>query len=175
MIDTEQKSADYLDIKNADMVIRLGKPDISSSYIYQLASDDLLVITNSKNSAGQLTSEQVYELFTGQLQDWSSLNGTNAAVQVWVFGNGEDITELFKQYSLHNSPVSSAAHLADNPQEMIQAIEKDINAIGIITHRLLSNENVTVANNVASNLPLFGITSTKPIGSLANIIACMQK
>jgi len=174
-IDAEQRGTDFLDIKSADMVIRLGKPDILSAYVYQLGTDELLVITNSKNPARQLTPEQVYKLFTGQIQDWSSLNGNTTAVQVWIFANGEDITELFKQYSLRGSPVSSAAHLANNPQEMVQAIEKDINAIGIITRRLLSNENVTVANTVASNLPMLGISSTKPNRSLAHLITCMQK
>ena len=174
MVTSEQRGADFLDPQSVNMVIRIGKPDKLIAFAYQIATDDLLAIINMKNPISKLTTDQVYGLFTGQIQNWKSINGDDAPVEVWVFPAGEDIQKIFDQTALHGSPVSSAAHLANNPDEMLQAIEKDINAIGIITQHWKTGD-ITGVYTAASNLPVLAITFSKPQGNLAHILACMQK
>ena len=169
-----QRGADFLDPQSADMVIRIGQSDNMTSFVYQIATDDLLVIANPQNPTGKLTTDQVYGLFTGQVQNWKTINGTDAPVLAWVFPAGEDIQQVFKQTTLEGSPVTSAARLANSPAEMLQAVEKNVNTIGIITSRSMSG-NVTDVYMAANNLPVLAITLTKPQGALAYILACMQK
>lgn len=174
MLISEQSGADLLDPQSADMVIRIGQPDNLIPFTYQIGTDNLLVITNVKNPTSELTAERIYELFTGQIQNWKIINGTDALVQPWVFPAGEDIQRIFNQTMLGGSPVSSAARLANNPDEMQQAIEKDINAVGIITSRW-KNGSVSSVYTAANSLPVMAITLSKPQGRLAGILACMQK
>ena len=174
VIIAEQRGADFLDPQSANMVIRIGMPNNLKAFAYQIATDDLLAIVNMKNPTSKLTTDQVYGLFTGQIQNWKSINGYDAPVEVWVFPAGEDIQNIFDQTALHGSPVSSAAHLANNPDEMLQAIEKDVNAIGIITQHWKTG-NITGVYTAASNLPVLAITFSKLQGNLTHILACMQK
>ena len=174
VVTSEQRGADFLDPQSVNMVIRIGKPDKLIAFAYQIATDDLLVIANLKNPTSRLTEDQVYSLFSGQIQNWKTINGIDAPVQVWVFPTGEDIQGIFNQTVLHGSPVTSAAHLADSPDEMLQAVEKDVNAIGIITHRWISG-NISSIYTAASSLPVLAITLSKPQGTLAQVLDCMQK
>ena len=174
VVTAEQREADFLDPQTANMVIRIGQTENPTSFVYQIALDNILVITNSKNPASRLTADQVYGIFSGQIQNWKNINNNDALVQTWVFPAGEDIQKIFDQTALHGSPVSSAAHLANNPDEMLQAIEKDVNAIGIITQHWKTG-NITGVYTAASNLPVLAITFSKPQGNLTNILACMQK
>lgn len=170
----EQRGAEFLDPQSADVIIRFGQPDFPTTHDYQIATDDLLVIVNSKNPTSSLTTGQVYGLFTGQIQNWKVINSTDAPVQTWVYPAGEDIQNIFDQTALLGSGVSSAAHLANDPEEMLQAVEKDVNAIGIITKQSKTGK-MTSVYTVASDLPVLASTFSDPQGNLAHILACMQK
>jgi ABC-type phosphate transport system substrate-binding protein len=156
------------------MVIRLGSPGNINGFPYQIGTDDLLVVVASKNPTRTLNAEQTRELFTGQIRNWKTIDGNDASVQVWVFSNGEDIQELFDETVLEGSPVSSGAYLAANMDEMVQSVGKDISAIGIITGRWKTG-NLTSVYKAASNLPVLAISLSKPQGTLAGILACMQR
>jgi len=69
VITDEQRAADFLDLKSANMVIRIGSPGTLDAFAYQIGTDDLLVILNSKNPTRTLTAEQARELFSGQIQN----------------------------------------------------------------------------------------------------------
>ena len=45
MVTAEQRGADFLDHQSASMVIRIGKPDTLTAFAYQIATEDLLVIS----------------------------------------------------------------------------------------------------------------------------------
>jgi phosphate transport system substrate-binding protein len=174
MVTAVESAADFLDPRSANMVIRLGKPTNLTTFAFQIARDDLLVIVNLKNPSSKMTAEQVNAIFTGQVQNWESINGTDEPVETWVYPAGEDIQIAFGQSILNGSPVPSTAHLANNPDEMLQAVEKNVNAIGIITGRWKTG-NVAGVYTAASNLPILAITLSKPEGTLARVIACLQK
>ncbi len=171
---TELRAADFQDLQSADLVIRIGQPDNPTSYAYQIGTDDLLVIVNSRNPVNKLTADQVRGLFTGRIQNWKDVNGANAPIQAWVFPSDEDVQQVFEQAVLGGSPVTSAARLANSPDEMLQAIVKDVNAIGIITRRW-NTGNALVVFTSAGSLPVIAGSLSKPQGTLAQILACLQK
>jgi PBP superfamily domain len=174
LITAEQREADFLDLTSVNMVIRIGRPDSLNGFAYQIGTDDLLVIANLKNPTGQLSTDQVYGLFSGQIENWKIINRIDAPVRVWVYPDGEDIEGIIKQTVLHGSPVASAANLANNPTEMQESVQKDENAIGIITQRW-KNGNVASVYTAANNLPVLAITPSRPQGTLSQILGCMQK
>jgi len=75
-ISSEQREADFLDLSSASMVIRIGKPGNLTGFDYQIATDKLLVIANLKNPTRSLSADQVYKLFTGQIQNWKSITAS---------------------------------------------------------------------------------------------------
>jgi ABC-type phosphate transport system substrate-binding protein len=172
-VTADQRAADFLDPQSVDLVIRLGQSDNLASSAYQIGSDDLLVIVNQHNPIKQLTASKVQGLFSGQIQNWKEAGGSDAAVQVWAYAAAEDLQLIFDQAVLGGNLVASTARLASSPDEMIQAILTDVNAIGILNRRL-SSSNVSEVYFVTT-MPVLALTKRDPQGSLNSILACLQK
>ena len=173
VIIAEQTAADFQDLQTADIAIRLGQPENLPSPTYQIGTDDLLVIVNPQNPIKLLTVARVRSLFNGQIQNWRDVGGTDAPVQVWAFTKAEDIQDIFNHLILSDSPVTSMARLASNPNEMTQAVSKDINAIGILNRRLKTS-GVSDVFTVTS-MPVLAFTRYNPTERISNILSCLQK
>jgi phosphate transport system substrate-binding protein len=174
IVSAELRAAGFQDLQTANLVIRFGQPDNLTNNAYQIATDNLIVIVNPQNPVTELTVEQVRGIFTGRIQTWKSVKGTESQIQVWVFPSTEDVQGLFEGTILGGTPVTSLARLANNPGEMSQAIANDPNAVGLLTTHLKA-ANITNAYTAVSNLPVLAITQSSPQGVLAQILACMQK
>ena len=173
VITTELRSADALEITQADLTMRIGESTNLTFPTYQIGTDDIQVIANRKNTINSLTIEQVRGLFTGRIQNWKDILGADAPVQVWVFAAGEDVQQIFVQTNLGGTPVSSAARLATGPDEMAQAIANDINAVGIFTsHWDPGNASILFTG---ASVPVLASTPSEPLGALPQILACLQK
>jgi hypothetical protein len=173
VVTADPRAADFLDPQATDLVIRLGQPGSLASTAYKIGSEDILVIINRQNPINTLTPDQVRGLFGGQIPTWKEINGSNAAVQVWAFGSGEDVEQLFVQKALGGSPVTSMARLATGPGEMLQAIGNDVNAVGLLT-RHWKTGNVVDVFTVAT-VPVLALSAKEPREAVQGILACLQK
>jgi PBP superfamily domain len=167
-------SIEFQDLQSADLAMRFGQPEVLTTPAYQIGTDDLLVIVNRQNPINHLTFDQVRGLFTGQIQTWKTINKIDSPILVWVFPTGEDVQQIFDQSVLGGSPITSTARLANSPDEMSQAIAKDVSAVGIITRHWKAG-NTSEVFTVAGHLPVLAISQSKPKGSLLQILACLQK
>ena len=173
VISSELRSADTLDISQTNMTIRIGQTFDQTAPTYQIGTEEILVIGNRQNPVSRLTGEQVLGLFSGQIRNWKDVKGSDTPIQVWVFAPGEDVEQIFEQAGLGGTPVSSNARLATGPDEMIQAIANDVNAIGITTSHW-KTEGVAELFTVAS-VPMLASTPAEPTGTLLQILDCLQK
>ncbi len=173
VVTAEQRSAIFLDPQSDNLAIRIGQPANLTSPAYRIGSEELQVILNPQNPINTLTAEQVRGLFTGQILTWQEVNGSDAAVQVWVYSSGEDVQQIFEQAILGGSPLTSTARLAAGPSEMAEAIASDVNAVGILT-RDWKADGVSVVYSIA-NVPVLALTSAEPQGTIQELLACMQK
>jgi hypothetical protein len=173
VVKAEQRAADFLDPQSVDLTIRIGQSEELAFPAYQIGSEDILVIVNLQNPINQLIAEEVLGLFNGSIQTWQEINGSDEPVQVWVFASGEDIQEIFEQFGMDNTSITSNAHLAVGPDEMSQAIANDVNAIGILPRHWKAG-NVSEVFTVAA-VPVLVLTGGEPRGAVEGIIACLQK
>jgi hypothetical protein len=175
LISAEQRAADWLDSASFDLAIRLGQPKQLSSPAYQIGSEEILVIINHQNQINTLIPEQVRGIFTGMMFNWQEINNSNlsAPIQVWIFGSGQDVQQIFDQTVLGGSLVTSKAQLATSPDEMSQAIANDVNAIGIQTRRWKAANTTEVFT--INSVPVLAITPSEPQGIVQSLVACLQK
>jgi phosphate transport system substrate-binding protein len=173
IISADLRSAEYMDLRNTELAIRIGQPSDLTSPAYQIDTDEVLIIVNPQNPAAALSAEQVRGLFSGQIQNWQEVDGADAPVQVWTFAAREDIQQVFEQTALGGAPVTSLARLATGPEEMAQAIANNANAIGILSRRWKTG-NVSEVYTVAT-VPVLALTPSVPQGQIADMLACLQK
>jgi len=173
IVNAEQRAADFLDLQSVDLAIRIGQAENMTTTAYQLGVEELLVIINPQNPVTALTAEQVRRLFTGQILNWHELDGPDAGVQVWVFSASEDIQQVFEQTALDGSPITSMARLAVSPEEMVQAIANDVNAVGILTNGWKTGNESEVFT--VTTVPVLAITQAELQDAVQELLACLQK
>lgn len=148
----------------AKLEIRFGSPSSLTTPAFQIASEDLTVVTGVASSLQNLTLEQVRDLFAGR---------GDPSVQVWVYASDSDIQTVFDQSVMQGGSVTSLAHMAANPQDVLDALASDPNAIGILP-RSWHNGSVREVY-VINSVPVLAVTKTDPTGEMKNLIACLQK
>lgn len=169
----ELRAANYFDLDQNGLAIRIGEPFFLATPAYQISSEEIVIGVNPQNQIGNLTAENVRSIFSGRITRWDELGGKVAPVQVWVIASGEDLQHVFDAQIMGGTPVTSHARLAASPQEMINAIAADGNAIGILTRRWMESKVREVF--ASAPVPVLALTSSEPRGTIQALISCLQK
>jgi hypothetical protein len=173
LVDASPRSVRTMDLAQADLALQLGDTTLVGAHTYQVGTDEVIVIASRQNPVGKLSLEQVQAVFGGRTQNWKDVGGKDAPVQVWVFGSGQDIQQIFEANGMGGSPVTSLARLATSPDEMAQSVSQDANAIGLLT-RQWKADGLSNLFTVAT-VPVLVSTAAEPQGEVLQIINCLQK
>lgn len=172
VIQANQVSAEYLHVQDADLTLRIGSPGISSTSSYQIGSEAIVVIVNPGNPLNSLTLDQVRQVFSGQVQNWVEIGGSDHAIQVWALSSGDDITQEFSKLILEGSPITSNALLSSSLEGMSTEVANDPFAIGFLPKSSVTNSLSEVY--LTNPVPVLAQTPIEVTQEVINILACMQ-
>lgn len=100
---------------------------------YRLAVDGVSIIVNSENPIGGLTRQQVVQLFTGEITNWSDLGGSDAEVVIVNKAEGRATLEVFlNHFELKNEQIQADVVVGDN-QHGIKTVAGNPLAIGYVS------------------------------------------
>jgi hypothetical protein len=150
----------------ADVVLRVGEPTFLDSPAYQIDQEEIWIITHRESSIPSMNLEEVQTLFAGQ---------GDPSIQVWVYTSEQDIQQVFDQYVMKGRNVASSANVAASPQQMLNVLESERQAIGILP--LTWSMKMTGSGGVyhVATVPVLAITDSEPQGVIQEVLACLQK
>ncbi|HEX5839253.1 MAG TPA: hypothetical protein VFY26_15560 [Anaerolineales bacterium] len=148
----------------AEIVLRLGEPELLDTPAYQIDTEELLIVAHRRSSVQNLSLEQARALFSGF---------GDPSVQVWVYADGEDVQDIFDRAVMAEDSVVSTARLAVDPQHMSDTLVDQPNTVGILPRRWKVGD-VREVFSVAT-VPVLAITRGEPQGVIRELIACLQK
>lgn len=148
----------------ADISLRLGEPDFVPDFVYQIDTEEVLVVTHRQSPVQNMTVEDVRELFAGQ---------GDLSVQVWVYASGEDVQRVFEQAVMDGRSVTSLARLAVSPGHMSDILNNEPNAVGVLPRHWKTGDARFVYT--IPDIPVLALASEEPQGGVETIIACLQK
>lgn len=152
------------DPSTAEIVLRLGEPELLDTPAYQIDMEELLIVTHRQSPVQNLSVEQVKALFAGF---------GDPSVQVWVYADGEDVQDIFDRMVMDGGSVASTARLAVDPQHMSDTLANEANAVGILPRHWKAGDVRDVFT--ISAIPVLAITKQEPEGVLRELIVCLQK
>jgi PBP superfamily domain len=168
-----------------DITLEFGNPTNppGSSFITQVGSDQVVVITNQANDSSQLSLEHIRSIFSGKVSQWE--DGQAQPIQVWVLPEGDPTRTIFDSVVLPGQPVTTEAMLAPDSQAMLEAVAQNENSIGYLTKSILSSADPTLIKNVktlqldqstqaALYQPVLALTKSEPKGYLRDLLVCLQ-
>jgi phosphate transport system substrate-binding protein len=109
-----------------------GYPVIAESFQAQgIGTNSILVYLDKNNVIAELTQQQLYAIFTGEITNWEQLGGNNQEIVViWGDATPEN-NQVFQQYIIGSKPVVKTAIWATDQRDIIERIIKTPGAIGI--------------------------------------------
>lgn len=122
-------------IKDRELVDleRLG--DLKSPSAEQvIAIDGLAIILHPRNPLNQLDTEQLAQVFSGQISRWEQLGGVGGAIHLYARDGQSGTWETFKELVLNRNgqSLSSTAQRFESSEELSDAVSRDPQAIGFI-------------------------------------------
>ncbi|KNY26388.1 substrate-binding domain-containing protein [Pseudobacteroides cellulosolvens] len=109
----------------------IGLGDLStvkSEFI--IALDGISIIVNKNNPINHLSVEQISDIFSGKITNWSQLGGKDGKIRVFTRDENSGTYDTFKNLILNNKALLSAAVWIESTKDLCTEVSKDINSIG---------------------------------------------
>lgn len=122
-------------IKDRELVDLEPLGDLKSPGAEQvIAIDGLAIILHPHNPLNQLNTEQLAQIYSGQISRWEQLGGTGGAIHLYARDDQSGTWETFKELVLNRNgqPLSSTAQRFESSEALSDAVSHDPQAIGFI-------------------------------------------
>lgn len=97
-----------------------------------IAYDALAVIVNPSNPVGQLTREQLEDIFTGKVTNWKQLGGKDLKIIVYSRETSSGTYDFFKEHVMSKKNFVSSALLMPATGAIVQSVSQTAGAIGYV-------------------------------------------
>ena len=103
-----------------------------------IAMDGIAVIVNLKNPVKALTKDQIKDIYTGKISDWSQLGGAHAKIVAVTRDTSSGTFEAFEALALNKEKVRADALTTASNQAVAQTVAQTPGAIGYVGIAYLS-------------------------------------
>ena len=161
----------YDQIGSADLIIRLGEPEELPAFAAILAEEEIVVVLNGENSVTTLSKRQIQNIFHGAIDSWEEVGG-QGEIRVWALLEADEASQLFNKHILYPLRLTPYTRLAPDAEFLLQALQKDPNAIGYLPHAWV-DENINTID-VGIKVPVLVLADEEPQGDLRQLVLCLQ-
>ena len=110
--------------------IGMSSKDVNASelLVHELGKEGIVVVVNNENSLSDLSTDEVRDIFSGNVQNWPD----GSKINVIVREEGSGTLSAFKNKIMDCEDMSDDAIVQNSPGSVKQTIIEDKNAIGFI-------------------------------------------
>lgn len=125
-----------------------------------LAYDAVALIVNSENPDVKIPYDRIKDIFTGKVTKWSQINPTSNLGDISVVfdhyksGNPRYFKEKFELDSL-----PSCCYAVQSNEEVINYVERNRSALGVISVNWISDKRDSVSNNFLNRISVVGVST----------------
>jgi phosphate transport system substrate-binding protein len=148
-----------------------------------VAMDGIAVIVHPSNGLEKITKEQLKNIYTGKISDWSQLGAGSGKIVVISRDSASGTFEAFNELVLDKEKVRSDALLQASNQAVASTIARTPAAIGYVGLGFVNNEvkalvfdgvectkETVLTGDYSLTRPLFMYTDGKPKGAIKDFL-----
>jgi phosphate transport system substrate-binding protein len=109
---------------------------------YSIGAYSVAVIVNAANPVGDLTKDQVRDIFTGKITNWKDVGGPDAAIHLYIRDPVSGTYLGFRELAMDNKPYAHDPSMSTNYLGIAQALAQDPNGIGYSSFHRSSTDGV---------------------------------
>jgi phosphate transport system substrate-binding protein len=149
----------------------------------KIAMDGIALIVNPKNKINAITKQQIKDIYTGKVSDWSELGGAPGKIVVLSRDTSSGTYESFELLALNKEKVRADALINASNQAIASTVGTTPGAIGYVGHGYLSKKvkaltvdgvkctkETILSGKYGLSRPLFMYTNGKPSGDIKKLI-----
>ena len=100
---------------------------------YQIGKDGIVIAVNNANPVSNLTTEELREIFSGNITNWNQLGGPDEEIHVIVRESGSGTMQSFQNMVMGQTKIEKNAIVQSSTESVKQAVKQDPGAIGFIS------------------------------------------
>ncbi|MEY4934911.1 MAG: hypothetical protein RIS64_1270 [Bacteroidota bacterium] len=125
-----------------------GSTDMNATVV---ALDGIAVVVNSANPVKELKKQQLRDIFTGKITDWSQVGGTKGAIKCQARDNKSGTFDAFNTMVLDKTAMIAGVRTHDSAGALVKVVASDPTAIGFTSFSELGGTRALgIAENGAS-------------------------
>jgi phosphate transport system substrate-binding protein len=109
---------------------------------YVIGSYSVAVIVNAGNPVGNLTTNQVRDIFAGVVQNWKEVGGPDASIHLYIRDPISGTYLGFREIAMDNKTYALGPKTFTNYVDIVQAVAQDTNGIGYSSIDLATKDGV---------------------------------
>ena len=132
---TADLAASSRPIKDSELVDLEPLGDLKSPGAEQvIAIDGLAIILNPQNPLNTLNTEQLAQIFNGEIGTWEALGSVGGAIHLYARDDQSGTYDTFKELvlRLRGKPLAAAAKRFESSEQLSDAVSQDPQGIGFI-------------------------------------------
>lgn len=148
-----------------------------------IAMDGICVIVSPSNNIGELSKQQVMDIYTGKINNWSKLGGSDDKIIVISRDSASGTFEAFGVLALGGKKVRSDALMQASNQGIASTVAKTPGAIGYVglgyvtpsvkavkISGITASRETVLSGKYPYSRPLFMYTNGQPQGNVKDFI-----
>lgn len=97
-----------------------------------VAYDGIAVIVNSANPIKGLTRKQVEQIFTGEMNDWSAVGGSDGKISVYTRNTSSGTYAEFKELAMKKRDYAPDSQKLAGNEQIAEEVSKNSNGVGYV-------------------------------------------
>lgn len=98
-----------------------------------IGKDGIVVAVNTANSVSALTTDQLKNIFGGNVTNWNQVGGSSANIDVITREDGSGTRTAFEDLVMNKTKIKGDAIVQSSTEAVKQSVKGDPNAIGFIS------------------------------------------
>jgi len=116
----------------------------SSKNEHVIAVEGLSVIVNQSNPIEKLSVEQLSDIFSGKIKNWSDVGGDKQSINIVINKKNQNAIDLMKNLVLIDKNLTSNIYAINNDEELLDYLSKNRNAISFVDNYINQNNQKTI-------------------------------
>jgi phosphate transport system substrate-binding protein len=141
-------------IANIGMVSEdLSQEDKKGITAIKLGDEGIVICVNNENNISNLTTQQIRDIFSGKIDNWKDVGGTNSKIHVITREDGSGTRTEFESILMKDYKIKKDAIVQSSTNEIEQSVVNDKNAIGYVSYATITDnvKDVLIDGIKASN------------------------
>lgn len=107
---------------------------------FVIGKDGIVIAINTQNKINDLTTEQLKNIFNGNITNWKEVGGVDATIHVVVRESGSGTLSSFESLVMNKTKIRSDAIVQGSTESVKQAVKQDPYAIGFVSLSHMSSD-----------------------------------